>query len=188
MDHVLQVFHALQTLLLGLWDTKTAPKALSLHVCLGRLCQTHLYSVSHPGKSWGWSWRNEKQAEINSAELKGLVQLGTGVGNSQIQQCMNQCEMMTGNTLVPSPAAWARSLFSNKTELGAFNISILSQDSNQDVYTTASSEHDTIPRQHKGFKFSAKCTLLSQKSVCIPTRGLENTIPSIKQHFKYRLM
>lgn len=59
---------------------KTAPKALSLHVGLGRLCQTDFYSVSHPGKSWGWSWKNEKKAEINSAELKGLVQLGTGMG------------------------------------------------------------------------------------------------------------
>lgn len=26
------------------------------------------------------AWKNEKKAEINSAELKGLVQLGTGMG------------------------------------------------------------------------------------------------------------
>lgn len=49
-------------------------------------------------------------------------------------------------------------------------------------------EHDTFPRQHTGFTSSAKCTLLSPKSVCSLTRGLENTIPSIKQYLKYRLM
>lgn len=71
---------------------KTAPKALSLpHMCLGRLCQPDLYPVSHPGKSWGWSCGNEKKAEINSAELKGLEQEWA---SSQIKQCMNQGEIM----------------------------------------------------------------------------------------------
>lgn len=51
---------------------------------------------------------------------------------------MKQGEIMTDNTLVPSAAAWAKSLFSNRTELEAFNNSILSQDSNTDVYTTVS--------------------------------------------------
>lgn len=138
MDHELQVFQALQTVLLGLWDIQNTPKAQSLHVCLegsARLICTQLVILA---KAEAGLVKMKRKQKLILQSWKVWCNSVQEWASSQIKQCMNQGEIMTNNRLVPSAAAWAKSLFSNRTELGELNISILSQDSNTDVYTTVS--------------------------------------------------